>query len=190
MPVIRYSYSLFVVHLFVSYYSLLFVQLFYSLFDYSFCFIFIWVLLIVVQKKKNNSDPELCSGIFDPVQVPAIQQVPVTCSPPSSRVNKHHTADSTNFVLVWEAKEPITIIDKGDRRNQYSPYINLSRVRDTNYRYLKIANPFDLKKFHYKRYIDTLDSLYICLYFNPNPCGWGRIWLPKLRTDITPNRLK
>jgi hypothetical protein len=27
-------------------------------------------------------------------------------------------------------KEPITIIDKRDRRNQYSPYINLSRGRD------------------------------------------------------------
>ncbi len=26
--------------------------------------------------------------------------------------------------------------------------------------------------------------------FNPNPCGWGRIWLPKLRTGITPQWLK
>ncbi len=25
---------------------------------------------------------------------------------------------------------------------------------------------------------------------NPNPCGWGRIWLPKLRTGITPQWLK
>ncbi len=26
--------------------------------------------------------------------------------------------------------------------------------------------------------------------FNPNPCGWGHIWLPKLRTGITPQWLK
>ncbi len=79
------------------------------------------VLIIVVQKKRNYSDPELFR-YFDPVKK-------IT---PSSRVNKHHTADSTNFVLVWEAKEPITIIDKRDRRNQYSPTINLSRGRDIN----------------------------------------------------------
>ncbi len=30
----------------------------------------------------------------------------------SSRVNKHHTADSTDFVLVQEAKEPITDPDQ------------------------------------------------------------------------------
>ncbi len=87
------SYSLFV---FVIYYAFI-RSVFYSLFDYSSCFIFIWVLLIVVQKKKNNSDSELCSGI-------SILRYPCTrstsCSTSLSRVNKHHTADSTNFVLV------------------------------------------------------------------------------------------
>ncbi len=98
------SYSLFVFVICCAFICsvILLVQLFYSLFDYSFCSIFIWVLLIVVQKKKNNSEPELCSGISILLteEVPAIQQVPVTCSPPSSRVNNHHTADSTDFVLV------------------------------------------------------------------------------------------
>jgi hypothetical protein len=27
-------------------------------------------------------------------------------------------------------------------------------------------------------------------HINPNPCGWGRIWLPKLWTGITPQCLK
>jgi hypothetical protein len=60
-----YSYLLFIVHLIVSRYSLLFVQLFYSLFDYFVSFSLNFVL-IVVQKKKNNSEPELCSGISIP----------------------------------------------------------------------------------------------------------------------------
>jgi hypothetical protein len=47
LSVIIRSFILFVVRLFI-------------------CFIFIWVLLIVVQKKNNNSDPELCSGILIP----------------------------------------------------------------------------------------------------------------------------
>jgi hypothetical protein len=81
------------------------------------------VLIIVVQKKKELFWPWTVFRYFDPVKK-------IT---PSSRVNKHHTADSTNFVLVQEAKEPITIIDKRDRRNQYSPTINLSRGRDINY---------------------------------------------------------
>jgi hypothetical protein len=28
------------------------------------------------------------------------------------------------------------------------------------------------------------------IIFNPNPGGWGRIWLPKLKTGVTPQRLK
>ncbi len=35
------------------------------------------------ERKKFNSDPELCSGIS---------------------INEHHTADSTDFVLVWERR--------------------------------------------------------------------------------------
>jgi hypothetical protein len=129
MPVIRirYSYSLFIVHLIVSryrYYSsvvLFVVQLF--------CFIFIWVLFWLLFKKMKRTILNLNS-----VQVfrSCNTSVPATVSTPSSRVNKHHTADSTDFVLVKEAKEPITIIEKRDRRNQYSPYINLSRGRDSN----------------------------------------------------------
>ncbi len=60
------SYSLFTFvnycALFVSYYSLSFVQL--SFVVRLFCFILIELCcFIVVQKKKNNSQPELCSGI-------------------------------------------------------------------------------------------------------------------------------
>jgi hypothetical protein len=56
-------YSLFAVHLFVSRYSLLIVNLFCSLFDYLFCLIFIEFCLLLFKREKNNSDPELCSGI-------------------------------------------------------------------------------------------------------------------------------
>jgi hypothetical protein len=62
VPVIRHS--LFVVHLFVSRYLLLIVHLFCSLFDYLFVSLSLnFACFVVVQKGKNNSDPELCSGI-------------------------------------------------------------------------------------------------------------------------------
>ncbi len=35
-----------------------------------------------------------------------------------------------------------------------------------------------------------LKKLEFMLKINSNPCGWGRIWLPKLRTGITPQWLK
>jgi hypothetical protein len=55
--------------------------------------------VVVAQKKgKSNSDPELCSGISILQYIKYL--LTVTCSPPSSRINKHHTADSTDFVLV------------------------------------------------------------------------------------------
>jgi hypothetical protein len=82
--VINRSFILFVVRLFI---------LFSSSLNFA-CF-------IVVQKKKNNFDPELCSGISIPLkeEVPyPLYLLPVSTS--SSRVNKHHTADSTDFVLV------------------------------------------------------------------------------------------
>ncbi len=63
--------------------------------SFEFCFDY------CLKEKKNNSEP-------DPVQVfrsciTAIHQylLATACSTPSSsRVNKHHTADSTDFVLV------------------------------------------------------------------------------------------
>ncbi len=68
-----------------------------------FCFHSHWASLFYCcsKEEKNNSDPELCSGI----SIPCYQQyikylLTTTCSTPSSRVNKHHTADSTDFVLV------------------------------------------------------------------------------------------
>ncbi len=92
-----YSFRLFVIRLFAS-------------FSFEFCF-------DCCLKRKRAILNLTLFRYFNPV----VQEVPVTstCSTSSSRVNKHHTADSTDFVLVLKAKEPITIIDKGDRRNQY-----------------------------------------------------------------------
>jgi hypothetical protein len=47
-------------------------------------------LLVVVQRKKNNSDPEPCSGIsiLGLLQVPAVLQVPV----------QHHHLESINII--------------------------------------------------------------------------------------------
>jgi hypothetical protein len=80
VPVIHYSYSLFVVNLFISYHSLLIVHLFCSLFDYSFGFIFIEFCCCCSKREKNNSDPELCSGI----SIPLKEEVPVTCNTSST----------------------------------------------------------------------------------------------------------
>jgi hypothetical protein len=55
------------------------------------------ICLFIVQKKKNNSDPEPCSGISIPL---AVTRSSTRCSTSSSQVNKHHAADSTDFVLV------------------------------------------------------------------------------------------
>jgi hypothetical protein len=52
----------------------------------------------IVQREKFNSDPGLCSGIL------------ILHTTSSIRVNKHRTADSTNFVFVWR-EGPITTID-------------------------------------------------------------------------------
>ncbi len=76
MPVIRNrcSYSLLLFIRQIRYYSfsiLFLVRLFCFILHLSF-------VLIVVQKKKNNSEPELCSGIsILRWQLPAIHQVPV-----------------------------------------------------------------------------------------------------------------
>ncbi len=69
-------------------YSLLVVHLLCALFDYLFCFIRIDYSLFTVQKKKNNSDPEPCSGISIPLTVlhhqyesiNIIQQTPLSLS--------------------------------------------------------------------------------------------------------------
>ncbi len=106
------SYSLFVIYLFALFYSLLIVHSFCSLFDYFVSFSSI-LCLFVVQREKDNSDPGSCSRYFDPVNrrsnlLPVAGyllpvQVPIVVpdqSPSSLRDNKHHTADSTYFVLV------------------------------------------------------------------------------------------
>jgi hypothetical protein len=97
------SWSLFVIYLLVISHSLLIVHLFCSLFNYLFCFHFHrFFAYLVFKREKNNSDPEPCSGI----SIPLTEEVPrCTCylfkyTTPSFRVNKHHTADSTDFVLV------------------------------------------------------------------------------------------
>jgi hypothetical protein len=96
------SYPLLIIYLFVLSYSLLIVHLFCSLFDYLFCFHFIDSLLILFEREKNNSDPELCSGIsiLLPVQEPVVPVQVYLYTTSSLQVNKHHTADSTDFVLV------------------------------------------------------------------------------------------
>jgi hypothetical protein len=119
--VIRYS-------LFVLLFVIL--HLFCSLFDYL-LFSSHWFFACFIVVRKSNSDPEPCSGISIPLTVTFsstryLLYKKYLFSTSSSQVNKHHTADSTDFVLVLEAKEPITIIEKRDRRNQYSPYINLA----------------------------------------------------------------
>jgi hypothetical protein len=74
-------------YLLCIYSSVLFViirSVFYSLFDY-FVSSSLSFVLIVVQKKKNNSEPELCSGISIPLTVTRKQKkllaLPVTSNP-------------------------------------------------------------------------------------------------------------
>ncbi len=54
-------------------------------------------------------------------------------------------------------------------------------------------------KYIIKKTFNQLPTIFPCnssvpvtsyCYFNPNPCGWGHIWLPKLWTGITPQWLK
>ncbi len=85
------------IYLFVLCYSLLSFIYFvhcsiFILFCCSTSFLIGSLLLFVVhclKREKCNSDPELCSGIPIPLLFNTI-----------IRVNKHHTADSTDFVLV------------------------------------------------------------------------------------------
>jgi hypothetical protein len=49
------------------------------------------------KEKRFNSDPGLCSRYFDPLQV----NLRTTSS---MQVNKHHTADCTDFFLVQERR--------------------------------------------------------------------------------------
>ncbi len=100
------SYSL---HIFViycaficQYYSLLFVQYFIrcSIFLFHFHLSFVF---IVVQKRKEQFWTWTLFRYFDPVKkITCVTSylLTTTCSTPSSRVNKHHTANSTDFVLV------------------------------------------------------------------------------------------
>ncbi len=72
--------------------TLLFVLLFDFILHRFFCF---YYSLCIVFKSKVHSDTGLCSGIL----IPLFQY---TTS--SIRINKHHTADSTDFVLVQERR--------------------------------------------------------------------------------------
>jgi hypothetical protein len=95
VPVIRYLFI-------CAFYSLLIVHLFCALFDHLFCFhSHRFFDCSLFKREKNNSDP----GPSDPVArlpvLPVQAPVVVPNQPSSSlRVNKHHTADSTDFVLV------------------------------------------------------------------------------------------
>ncbi len=64
------------------------------------CSMFDFISFFVVPKKRFNSDPGLYSRYFDP----ADQQLYRCTRIPSSsmQVNKHHTSDCTDFVLVKE----------------------------------------------------------------------------------------
>jgi hypothetical protein len=133
VPVIRYSLSR---HLFVINRSpiLFTVQLFVV-------FISHWLFACFIVVQKCNSDPELCSGISIPLPVnsyPLYKKYLFSTS--SSPVNKHHTADSTDFVLVQEAKEPITIIDKRDRWNQYTPHRQSTVAKGETVQYIIKCN--------------------------------------------------
>jgi hypothetical protein len=82
--VINRSFILFIVRLFILFHSHRF---------------FVYLLF---KREKSNSDPEPCSGISI-LLTEEVPVVPATChqhTPSSLRVNKHHTADSTDFVLV------------------------------------------------------------------------------------------
>jgi hypothetical protein len=91
---IHYRYSLF----YLCSLFIIVVHLVCSLFDFSFTLSFNFILLrffcfivALFKREKINSDPGLYSGI-------SILLFQYTTS--SIRVNKHHTADSTDFVLV------------------------------------------------------------------------------------------
>ncbi len=82
----RYLFFIYCAHLFVI------VIPFCSLFNHSFTFFFDFIphqfFVLLFKREKNNSDPQF--RYFNPVD----------CSTSSIQVNKHHTADSTDFVLV------------------------------------------------------------------------------------------
>ncbi len=94
------SYSLFV---FVIYCAVFVIirSVFYSLFDYFVSFSFEFCFDYCSKEKRtilNLNSVQVfrsCVGIY-----PFKYLLTTTCSTPSSRVNKHPTADSTDFVLV------------------------------------------------------------------------------------------
>jgi hypothetical protein len=107
--------QLIVYHFNLLFYSMIVVRLLCSLFNFLFivCSILfsIWFFAFhnslfrcsKERKKRYNYDPGLYSRYFDPVVhevpvVPAVQEI----SSSSMQVNKHHTSDCTDFVLVWE----------------------------------------------------------------------------------------
>jgi hypothetical protein len=87
-------YSFVICYLFIC--ASLVVHLFCLLFDYLFILLFDFILINSLffhcSKEKRTILILTVFRYFDPV-------VPVQ-APSSIRVNKHHTADSTNFVLV------------------------------------------------------------------------------------------
>ncbi len=89
-------YSLLSFMYFVHCSILLFILLFNFILLWFFCF---FVRCAFFERENFSSDPELCSGISIPLPV----QVNLHTTP-SIWVNKHHTADSTDFVLVLERR--------------------------------------------------------------------------------------
>ncbi len=87
VPVSRYSYSLFVLVFVINRSFILFIVRLFVLFSFS---LMLACFIVVQKREKNNSDPEPCSGI----------SIPCYLFQHHHLVNKHHTADSTDFVLV------------------------------------------------------------------------------------------
>ncbi len=95
VTVIRYPLFIYLCS-FIHYWSFIYFVHCSTIYFVVVCFHFSLIpLFIVVQREKNNSDPEPCSGILIP-----LYPFKYTWSSSSIQVNKHHTADSTDFVVV------------------------------------------------------------------------------------------
>ncbi len=94
VPVTRNRYSYLLLLLFVLIHQFPLFTQYYSLFD--FCFIFVEFYFDCCSKRKRTILNLTLFRYFD-----LVTSYPFKCSTSSSsRVNKHHTADSTDFVLV------------------------------------------------------------------------------------------
>ncbi len=118
VPVI-YLLSLFIIYLFVLVYSLLLFIYFVSLstiYSLVVCFHFSSILCFVVQKKKNNSHPELVFRYFIPAY--------------------HHQFESINIIqqtppTQYRSEGPITTIDIAGQMKQISPHSQIVAEGET-----------------------------------------------------------